>query len=249
MWQLAAGDNAEAQRLFQHAADIDPGFAPTFAGLAYSHFLDVVLAFRDTVSEDLERARKAALRAVAIDEKDATAHCVLGRVDTALGDHSSAIAELETAIDLNPSLSLAHHGLALCLMLTGRSEAAIPEFELAEQLSPHDPSLSAIQAARAAAHNGLGQFRQAEECARRASRHPKVSFWVYAHLAGALAGQGKSEEARAAVSTLLEMQPNFSPEFVERIWPNADRTFLAAYFDLLHEAGLDIPGEPAAAGL
>ena len=93
-------ENTEAQRLLQRAADIDPGFAPAFAGLAYSHFLDVVLIFSDTVSEDLEKARQAALRAVAIDVKDATAHCVLGRVDTALGDHSSAVAELETAIDL-----------------------------------------------------------------------------------------------------------------------------------------------------
>jgi len=248
MWQLTGDENAEAQRLLQGAVEIDPGFAPAFAGLAYSHFLDVVLAFRNTVSEDLEKARQAALRAVAIDVRDANAHCVLGRVYTALGDHSSAVAELETAIDLNPSFALAHYGLALCLMFTGRSEAAIPEYELAEQLSPHDPLISIFQAIRAVAHNVLGQFQQAEERARRASRHPRASFWAYAHLAQALAGQGKSEEARAALSTLLEMQPDFSPEFFERIWPNTDRTFLAKYFDLLREAGLDIPGEAAGAG-
>ena len=247
LWQLAAGENAEAQRLLQQAADIDPGFAPAFAGIAYSHFIDAVLGFRDTVSEDLEKARQAALRAVAIDVKDATAHCVLGRVDTALGDHSSAIAELETAIDINPSFALAHYGLALCLLLTGHPEAAIREFELAEQLSPHDPYLSLFQAVRAAAHSALGQFQQAEEYARRACRHPRASFWAYAHLAGALAGQGKSEEARAAVSTLLEIQPDFSPTFFQRVWPNTDRTFRAGYFDLLREAGLDIPDEPAAA--
>ncbi len=248
LWQLTPGENTEAQRLLQRAADMDPGFAPAFAALAYSHYLDVILAFRDNGSEDLQKARQAALRAVEIDVRDATGHCVLGRVHTALGDHSAAVAELETAIDLNPSFALAHYGLALCLMFTGHSEAAIPEFELAEQLSPHDPVVWVFQAVRAAAHSALGQFQQAEECARRASRHPRASFWAYAHLAQALAGQGKSEEARAAVSTLLEMQPDFSPEFFERIWPNTDRTFLAAYFDLLREAGLDIPDEAAAAG-
>jgi tetratricopeptide (TPR) repeat protein len=165
-----------------------------------------------------------------------------------LGDHSSAVAELETAIDLNPSLALARYGLALCLMITGRSEAAIPEFELAEQLSPHDPHFSVFQAVRAAAHNVQGQFQQAEECARRASRLPGARLWAYAHLAQALAGQGKSEEARAALNTLLEIQPDFSPEFFERMWPNTDRTFFAAYFGLLRKAGLDIPDEPAAAG-
>ena len=219
MWQLTRDENAEAQRLLQRAADIDPGFAPALAGLAHSHFGAVVLAFSDTVSEDLEKARQAALRAVAIDVRDATAHCVLGQVDTALGDLSSAIGELETAIDLNPSFARAHFGLAQCLMFTGRSEAAVPEFELAERLSPHDPLISIFQTVRAAAHSVLGQFQQAEECARRALRHPRASFWAYAHLAMALAGRGKSEQARAAVSTLLEMQPNFSPEFFERVWP------------------------------
>jgi TolB-like protein/Tfp pilus assembly protein PilF len=248
MWQLEAGENAEAQRLLQRATDLDPGFAPAFAGLALSHHFDVTLAFRDTVSEDLEKAHQAALRAVEIDVRDASAHCVLGRVHMTLGDHSSAVAELETAIDLNPSLALARYSLALCLMITGRSEAAIPEFALAEQLSPHDPHFSVFQAVRAAAHNVQGQFQQAEECARRASRLPGARLWAYAHLAQALAGQGKSEEARAALNTLLEIQPDFSPEFFERMWPNTDRTFFAAYFDLLHKAGLDIPDEPAAAG-
>ncbi|MCH7563292.1 MAG: adenylate/guanylate cyclase domain-containing protein [Gemmatimonadetes bacterium] len=248
MWQLTGDENAEAQRLLQRAADIDPGFAPAFAGLAYSHYLDVALAFRDTVSEDLEKARQAALRAVAIDVRDATAHCTLGRVYTALGDYSSAVAELEAAIDLNPSFALAHYGLAVCLMFTGRSEAAIPEYELAEQLSPHDPYLPLFQAIRAGAHSVLGQFQQAEEYARRASRHPRASFWAYANLAAALAGQGKSEQARAALNTLLEMQPDFSLEFFERLWPNTDPTFLAAYFDLLREAGLDMPDEPAGDG-
>ena len=94
----------------------------------------------------------------------------------------------------------------------------------------------------------LGQFQQAEECARRASRHPRASFWAYAHLAQALAGQGKSEEARAALNTLLEIQPDFSPEFFGRIWPNTDRTFVAGYFDLLREAGLDVSEEQAVDG-
>ena len=43
------------------------------------------------------------------------------------------------------------------------------------------------------------------------------------------------------------MQPDFSPELFERVFPNTDRTFLAVYFALLRKAGLDIPDEPGAA--
>ena len=248
MWQLTGDDNAEAQRLLQHAADLDPGFATALAGLAYSHFLDVVLGFGATPSEDIEKAREAAMRAVAMDVRDATAHCVLGRVHSALGDHSSALSELETAIELNPSFALAHYAHAMCLMLTGRSQAAIPEFELAVRLSPHDPYLYVFQALQAASYNVLGHFQQGEECARQATRHPKAGFWAYAHLAQALAGQQKPEQARAALDTLLKMRPNFSREFFEGVWPNCDRTFLAVYFGLLRDAGLDVPNEPATAG-
>jgi adenylate cyclase len=248
LWQFRADENAEAQRLFQRAADIDPGFAPAFAGLGYSYYLDVALAFTDNVSEALTKGRRAAQEAVAIDVKDAMAHCALGRICLALGDHSSAIGELETAIDLNPSFALAHSGLALCLGFTGRMEAAISEFGLAEKLSPHDPYLSTIQSIRAGTHNVLGQFQQGEEYARRALRHPKASFWAHAHLAQALAGQGRSEQARASLNTLLEVRPDFSPEFFMRVWPGTDPAFLATYFGLLRKAGLDIPDEPAAAG-
>jgi hypothetical protein len=47
---------------------------------------------------------------------------------------------------------------------------------------------------------------------------------------------------------LLELRPDFSPEFFMRVWPGTDPAFLATYFGLLRKAGLDIPDEPAAAG-
>ena len=92
----------------------------------------------------------------------------------------------------------------------------------------------------------MGQFQQAEEYALRGTRHPTAGFYSYAVLAGALAEQGKLEEAYAALNKLLEMKPDFGPAFFERLWPNTDRAVLKAYFAGLRKAGLDVPGEPKA---
>ena len=50
-------------------------------------------------------------------------HAVLGRIYTARGEHVSSIAELETALRLNPSLSWAHYGLGMALVFIGRAAA------------------------------------------------------------------------------------------------------------------------------
>lgn len=241
MWQLNREDNGEAQRLFLRAATLDPGASSAFAGLAHSRFLGVALGFSDAAAEDLQKAQEAALTAVAIDMKDAIAHCVLGRICTALGDHRAALIELDKAIELNPSFALAHHGRGLCLLLTGRWDEAVPELEQAVRLSPHDPYAHVFLAVQAAAHNALGQFRLGEAAALRAARHPRATFWAYAHLAQSLAGQERFEQAREALNTLLELRPDFSREFFDRVWPNADLTLVTAYFGLLRDAGMNVP--------
>ena len=244
MWQFTADENAKALQLFQRATDVDDRFAPAFAALAYSYFSNVVFAYRNTVADDLASAQQAALTAVAIDDRDAMAHCTLGRVHTALGDLASAIAELEKAVDLNPSFALARYGLAVALMFSGEAGAGKAQFDDAARLSPHDPYLWLFENGAAMALIVMGRFFEAEVYALRATRHPTAGFWPYAALAGALAEQGKLEEAYSALSKLLEMKPEFGPAFFERLWPNTDRAFFKVYFAALRKAGLEMPDEP-----
>ena len=75
----------------------------------------------------------------ALDDKEAMAHFALGRVLRLRGDYEAGIAELRTAIDLNPSLALAHKGLGFALMMTRQLDEAIIENSTAIRLSPRDP--------------------------------------------------------------------------------------------------------------
>ena len=172
LWQINAEDVAEARRLFQRAADLDPNFAQTVAALGYTLFLQVVFSYADSPLENLDQALRLANKAIALDDKEAMAHFALGRVQTLRGEYDAAIAELRTAIDLNPSLALAHLGLGQAFMLNGQFDAAISELETAIRLSPRDPVVWGFYTFRAWARFFLGDYEAAVEDARRATRDP-----------------------------------------------------------------------------
>ncbi len=93
----------------------------------------------------------------------------------------------------------------------------------------------------------LGQFEGAERLAQSAIRRPGAQYWAYATLASALGHLGRIEEARLVVEKLLELKPDFSRDYFERVYISVDRSFLAIYFEGLRKAGLDVPDEPAGA--
>ena len=141
MWQFSEDDNAEARRLFRRAIDIDPRFAAAHANLSYSHYLDSVLAYSDSPQQSFALAETAAKQAIAIDDKDAMAHCALGRALSSQGDYPAAIAELRTALDLNPSFTLAHLGLGVALQFPGQPAQPVLDSAPPPRLAPLTPVL------------------------------------------------------------------------------------------------------------
>ncbi len=132
-------------------------------------------------------------------------------------------------------------------MFHGQAGEAVPEFETARRLSPHDPYMWAFEAMGAGAHIVLGQFEDAERLGRSAIRRPGAAFWAYAALASALGSLGRIEEARPVLDKLRELKPDFSPEFFKSVWIGVDPSFTTPYFEGLRKAGMDIPDEAAGA--
>ena len=93
------------------------------------------------------------------------------------------------------------------------------------------------------AYLNLKQHERAIEFARKAIQHPNATFWAYSVLASAQGHLGNIEEARKALDKLMELEPRYSPEFVNSIWPK-DEGYVHQ-LDGLRKAGLDIPDEPA----
>jgi TolB-like protein len=247
-YRMTKDDNRQAQVLFRRAHELDPGFAPAAAGLAFSLASDVTLGFAESREDSIEDALRWGRMAVAMDDRDAMSRFGLGRAYFASGDADSSIAEFERAIQSNPSHAQTHYGLGISLLtLAGRAEDAIPEFEMAARLSPHDPVGWAFLMGKAMALMTLERDDEALAYARDAVRHPNAAWLAHTVLIAILGHLGRIEEARGPLAKLHELHADLSPARIKEIIPGPDGPFARRFLDGWRKAGLDIPDEPATA--
>lgn len=126
----------QAVEQFQVAADQDPTYARTYAGLADSYALMSSYGM-GPATELMPRARSAALRALELDDRLAEAHTSLALIHENFDwDWQSAEKEFRRAIELDPNYATAHHWYAEFLAFQGRFDEALTESERARQLDP-----------------------------------------------------------------------------------------------------------------
>ncbi|MFZ0199424.1 MAG: tetratricopeptide repeat protein [Candidatus Sulfotelmatobacter sp.] len=121
---------------FTQAIVHDPAYAAPYVGLADTYnLLREYSAMPER--EAYPRARAAASKAVQLDPNSAEAHNSLAFA-TFWGffDAATADREFKRAIELDPTLSRAHHWYATFLIEIGRAPEAMAEIEKARQLNP-----------------------------------------------------------------------------------------------------------------
>jgi TolB-like protein/Tfp pilus assembly protein PilF len=159
-----------AEHYFQQAIQLDPNFAPGYAGLADCYQLMVNL--NQILPEDgFPRAKAAAEKAVQLDSALAEAYTSLASIK---GDYEwdwqGAEREYRRAIELDPNYATAHHWYADFLAGMGRSEEGMAEIRKAEELDPLSP---VIQVSSAVMSCRLGQCTQAiQELQRTLDSYP-----------------------------------------------------------------------------
>jgi eukaryotic-like serine/threonine-protein kinase len=140
-------DLLTAIRYYERAIEEDPNYALAYAGLADAHAILGIYGYIAPI-EGRRKAEEAAHKALALDDNLAEAHFALSQAyiwfapcNFSLGD-----GELRRAIELSPSLALAHLYLAVSLVRQGRLDESVEEFQNARELDP----LSSIIARSAA---------------------------------------------------------------------------------------------------
>jgi serine/threonine protein kinase/tetratricopeptide (TPR) repeat protein len=93
-----------ALRHFQRALEIDPTYAPAWAGIANCHNVRAGRGMAPPAEANAQ-AREAAMKALELDDSLAEAHAALGAVAADEMDFRGAILYLERAIELNPGLT------------------------------------------------------------------------------------------------------------------------------------------------
>lgn len=237
--QSAMGDECKLViEQFDQVCALDPTFAPGFAMAASARVRFALLFEPDDREEMLVQALEKARQGITLDTRDSTCLWAYGRVLTMMGNFDAAIASIEGAIALNPNDSLAHYYLSIALGSAGRLEEAIAKIDHALRLSPLDVAGGGFQTYKAFVLFDLERYEEAVDCAQQAVREPYPLSIPFEIMAAALVKLGRLEEARVAISDLLEHTPDSSlSSLAGRPWIGRPET-KARFLGALRETGL-----------
>jgi tetratricopeptide (TPR) repeat protein len=208
MYRFTKADNDRAREFFELAATRDPTFARSHSALSFTHFQQAFLGWGERAKE-IERAYEHAGTSLALDDRDPSAHWAMGRALWLRGKHDSSVAEIEQAVELSPNFALGHYTLAFVLSQAGDPDVAITAVDRSRRLSPYDPLLFGMFAARANALARLGRFDEAARFAIQIVDRPNAHVHALAIAALCLTLADRLLEARSALATIRERVPNY----------------------------------------
>jgi TolB-like protein/DNA-binding winged helix-turn-helix (wHTH) protein/Tfp pilus assembly protein PilF len=131
-----AGKNEEASKYFRKATELQPDYAPGWAGLStyYGQGAGGELYPKDAIANEVEAASKA----VELDESLPWAHLSLGAAMFFSWNWPRAEQEISRAIELDPNFGEAYHFRSKMLSAFGRNEEAIEAEKKAMELDPFE---------------------------------------------------------------------------------------------------------------
>src|SRR5881398_2878904 len=193
-------DLRKALTFFQRALDKDPKFSRAWTGIAKVWFF-----LADVYVKPLEAypaSKAAALKAIALDEKDAEAHCYLGEAKRVLDwDLASEDVELKRALQLDPNSAPAHFLSALLPLFRGELKEGLRLVLEAEKLDPISPITSYVATAAYLAND---QIDDAISAGQRTLQLDPNYFYLDSKLAAAYREKGDFAEAIALYTKAQE---------------------------------------------
>jgi TolB-like protein/predicted Zn-dependent protease len=198
-----------AIQFFERAIRLDTNYALAYSGLADAW---AVLPSYSSHPRDegIANAKRAASRALEIDDKLAEAHASMGLI-LYNDDEEEAENEFKKAIDLNPGYSWAHVWYSNLLNRQNRFEESVRQLEIAYRLDPLNTVTLINLALRKAA---VYQWDEAGEYHRRALEIEPTSN-VRDRYARYLANRGEFEEALEHYLQIIEEQPDDAGAYFE----------------------------------
>jgi len=178
---------------FQGALEKDPTFSRAWTGIAKVWYFLADVYVRPL--EAYPASREAALKAIALDEKDAEAHCYLSQAKRVLDwDLEGEDAELKRALQLDPNSAPAHFFLSLRPLFRGELQEGLRFVLDAKKLDPVSPITSYVATAAYLANDLIDDA--INEGQRTLQLDPNY-FYLDSNLAAAYREKGNFAEAIA----------------------------------------------------
>ncbi|WP_207539643.1 winged helix-turn-helix domain-containing protein [Sabulicella rubraurantiaca] len=238
IYRMTREDSDAALTLFRQAVELDPDFARARANSAAYRVVRKTQGW----SEPKEWAEGAAwARAVLRFDQDdpGVLRCAALAVAHLARDYAAGVAAAERAIALNSGSAQVLLSCAWVFIYACQPERAIPLFERAIRLSPHDPEEAFMLSGIALAYLVTGDFEAAVQWADRSVSHAPNWLSGRRTLIGALMLSGREVKAHEAAAALKNVAPqDRSLEAV--IPPLRNKDIRDRYIAALRAAG--VPG-------
>ncbi len=191
-----------ALHFFQEAIELDPGYAPGYAGLA-DYYITLANFNLVDAHDAFPKAKAAALRALEMDPGSAEAYTSLGSIRGSFEwDRAGAERDFRRAIALHSSYATAHHWFSDHLISLRRFEEGMVEIKTAQSLDPLSPSI----AADAGGYEFYaGRYEAAIVEIQKTIELDPAFARAYTQLGGVYEQMGKHAEAIAAFERAREL--------------------------------------------
>jgi TolB-like protein/Flp pilus assembly protein TadD len=234
----AFGWREKAEAAYRRAIELDPDFAPPYAGLA------LALTVNKGFGPHFDEGRKLAEHALQLDPELAEAHAMLGFTvgvgsDIVKGDLQRGTTSLRRALELDPSLGFAYNLLAAFLEWQGLIDESNAVMDKGLAVDPLNPPLVANAAT---AEFRKGNRERAEHLVLRLLNLPESPRLVFPTLQllyekwGRLADAVEIAKEHIRISARAE-RPNFRP--LALAYANLGMTEDADYWKDLSIQGVD----------
>jgi eukaryotic-like serine/threonine-protein kinase len=193
----------DAASYFQKAIDKDSTFAAAYAGLADTYIL---MLTNGSIPDQtlIPRAKKAAERALQLDDRLAQAHTSLAAIRFWLLEGNDIEPEFQRAIALDPSYAQGIHWYALYLAAIGRREESIREIKLAREI---DPKSLIINANLGFIEYLAGEDNRAEEAEKTTIQMDPSFVPAHIYLGQIFVEQKRYKEAIDEFHTAMALSP------------------------------------------
>jgi TolB-like protein/DNA-binding winged helix-turn-helix (wHTH) protein/tetratricopeptide (TPR) repeat protein len=193
---------------FEEATKLDPSFAPAWAGLANNYVLQSLFGLCPTTT-GVDRARRAALEALKLDDSLSDAHVAMSSIS--IFDHRWSDAENEgkRAIELDPSSAIAHQYYGYLLSSLGRFDEAILEVKVAADL---DPLSANKQNSLGATYYRAGRYDEALRYFQEVPDPDENSVFRRRRMAAIYERRGNQQQAAEQLIAILKLAKETTAE-------------------------------------
>ena len=202
-------DNAQARQLSEKAIEVDPAYARAYSLLASTYFVEWVNQWSHD-PQTIERAFALAQQTLTLDESWLGARELLALVYLLRDKQPEpALAVIRRSLAQVPNWFAGYVTLGVLFNTTGRPEETIRLQEQAIRLSPRSDRFLPVLGS---AYRLLGRYEEALTALKGALAVNRNHLGAHLDLAAIYSELGRQEEARAEVTEVLRLSPNFSLE-------------------------------------